>query len=82
MAHDEFTRVLLQRLGARVRELRAQKNVSQRRAAADAGIHQSDWSRLERGQLDVRLSTLVRVQGALDADALLGRLPSRDVPNS
>ena len=41
-------------------------------------------NRLEWGQLDVRLSTLVRVQGTLDADAmdaLLGRLPSRDPPD-
>jgi transcriptional regulator with XRE-family HTH domain len=85
MARDDAIEALLKQFGERIREVRRGRGISQRAAARDAGIHQSDWSRLERGRLDVRLSTLVRVQGALDVDALdalLGRLPSRDLPDA
>jgi transcriptional regulator with XRE-family HTH domain len=49
-------------------------------AAARAGISAGQWSRLERGQCDPSLTSMLRIQAALGLDSietLLGRTPSR-----
>ena len=43
-------------------------------------MHHSEWSRIERGQVEPRLTTLIQIQQALgiaSVEALFGRLPSR-----
>jgi predicted transcriptional regulator len=42
----------------------------------------TEWARIEQGRVDPRLSSLVRIQHALDLDGievLFGRLPSRQL---
>lgn len=57
----DFLRVL----GARVREARIEKGLSQRRLALQAGIKQPDVSRVEEGRKNMTLFTLVRLCKAL-----------------
>lgn len=79
LSEDTIDDILLA-VGAQIRRVREAQGISQRAAARDAGMHQTDWSRVERGVVDARLSTLLRVQHALDLagfELLFGQLPSR-----
>lgn len=52
---------------------------SQRQAAREAGLTQSDWRRIEAGVKDPKLSTLLRIQrvfGLSSLEDLLGQAPS------
>lgn len=76
---DELLVAIRAAVGQRIRELREARGLSQRAASGDVFMHQSDWSRIERGVVDPRLSTLVRIHYALGVDgveALFGPLPS------
>jgi transcriptional regulator with XRE-family HTH domain len=67
-------------VGRRVEELRERQGLRQQDAAEHAGMNQGHWSKLERGLLDLRLSTLLRVQRSLGLDffeSLFGEGPSR-----
>jgi transcriptional regulator with XRE-family HTH domain len=67
-------------LGDRLRLLRAERQMTQDAAAAYAGVHQSEWSRLEAGEVDPRLSWLLRAQhlfGIESLETLFGPLPSQ-----
>lgn len=69
-------------VGDRLRLLRTRAGMSQRRAAGYAGMHQSEWSRLEAGEVDPRLSWLLRAQylfGVESIESLFGPSPSRRV---
>ena len=50
----------------RLRELREQKNLSQRRAAQLMDIPQGSLSQIERGMRDPKLKTCLRIARALD----------------
>lgn len=66
-------------IGRRVEELRDERGLTQADAAEGAGLSQGHWSKIERGELDIRLSTLLRVQHALGLDffeSLFGVGPS------
>jgi transcriptional regulator with XRE-family HTH domain len=52
--------------GRRLRQERSRQGKSQDTLARQAGTHASTLSLWERGQRDPRLSTMVRLAGALD----------------
>ena len=66
-------------VGQRLRALRLDRRMSQSDVAHHAGVHQSEWSRLEAGDIDPRLSWLLRAQelfGVESLESLFGVLPS------
>lgn len=67
-------------VGDSLRLLREGRQMSQQAVAAYAGVHQSEWSRLEKGEVDPRLSWLLRAQHLFDVaslESLFGPSPSR-----
>jgi transcriptional regulator with XRE-family HTH domain len=52
-------------VGDRIRQLRASKKLLQRDLARDAGVPVRTIGRIERGEVDVRLSTLTKIARAL-----------------
>jgi len=52
-------------VGERVREIREQKGWLQRELAAAASLPERTVGRIERGEVDVRLSTLNKIAHAL-----------------
>ncbi len=56
----------LKKLGARVRELRERRDVSQEEFAAAAGIDRSYMSGIERGTRNVGVITLAKLAKALN----------------
>lgn len=53
-------------LGAAVREVRRQRGFSQEGFAAHAGFDRSYYGAIERGELNVRLSTITKLTRMLD----------------
>lgn len=69
-------------LARRITELRNEARLSQRQAAARAGMDHRNWGRIEAEELNPRLDSLLKVQHALGVDtleALLGPLPGRQL---
>jgi transcriptional regulator with XRE-family HTH domain len=58
----------MKRLAARLREARIAKGLSQEELAADAGLHRTHVSLIERNRRSVRVETLVRLARALDVE--------------
>jgi len=56
---------VLEVLGGRVRVLRKAQGRGQTEMARDAGMHQSEWSRIERGKVEPGLLLLLGLQRAL-----------------
>jgi transcriptional regulator with XRE-family HTH domain len=54
------------RLGANVRRLRLEDDLTQEELAAACDLHPTEIGRIERGERDLRLSTVVRVARGLD----------------
>lgn len=54
--------------GSRVRRLREQSSRSQEDLADDAGVHRTFIGRVERGETNATLTTLVRLARALEVD--------------
>lgn len=54
-------------LGSRIRQLRKKKGWSQDELAAICGLHRSHVGKIERGETNVRLSTLMVIAENLDA---------------
>lgn len=52
--------------GARLKELRAQKGVSQDKLADETDVHPTAIGRLERGDREPRLTTILRLARGLD----------------
>jgi transcriptional regulator with XRE-family HTH domain len=52
--------------GARVRELRTEKGISQEDLAFQSGLHRTYVSSVERGRRNVSLVTVYRIAAALD----------------
>jgi transcriptional regulator with XRE-family HTH domain len=57
-----------QQVGTSIRKLREDKNLLQRELADSAGIPVRTLGRIERGEVDMRLSTLRKIASALNVD--------------
>ena len=71
-------------LGERVRHHRNELGLSQEDMADLAGMHWTNWGKIERGQANPSLTTIVRMAGVLDIDPAvlvsglgLSQLPKR-----
>jgi transcriptional regulator with XRE-family HTH domain len=65
---------MIQRFGANLRVARLERGLSQADLAHQTGLAVTEISRIERGVREVRITTLMRLVGALGAspDELLG----------
>ena len=66
----ERLRRALERFRERIRETREAKGLSQYAAAALAGISQSNWSKIERGEIDPSVAQALRIQAALGVPSI------------
>lgn len=57
--------------GFELARIRFKKNISQAQLADEAGIQQADISRIENGQANPSLNTILKITKALDADLML-----------
>lgn len=73
-AQDARLAQTLKAFGADVERRRCELDLTQREAAARAGISQSHWSKIERGLHDPSIGQALRVQFALGAESLEGML--------
>ena len=53
-------------VGRKIRQLRRQRRLTQVELAEKIGIHQSDLSRMEKGEYKVGLDTLLKILGTFD----------------
>jgi transcriptional regulator with XRE-family HTH domain len=77
---DDLLVAARQAVGATLRAHREGRGLSQAAVSAYAGVHQSEWSRLESGEVDPRLSWLLRAQHLFELESLeglFGLLPTR-----
>lgn len=58
----------LKKLGARIRVLRKEKKLSQRRLGLEALIEKSTIQRIERGLMNCTVKTLLKISNALDVE--------------
>lgn len=58
----------MSKLYENIRKLRTIKGLSQQNMADELGISQKHFSRIERGEIDMRYSMLCKISGLLDAD--------------
>lgn len=65
-AVQDWVRIEQRRLGARLRTLREARGWSQDTLAHLSGLNRSYPHKIERGELDLRYSTLLRLAAALD----------------
>jgi transcriptional regulator with XRE-family HTH domain len=61
---NDFLR--LTQLGSRIREIRLKKNMSQNDLAIECDFEKSSLSRIESGQANPTMRTLLRISKALD----------------
>lgn len=61
-----------------LREARQRKGLSQRALSAKSGVPQSHISRIEKGEVDLRVSSLIALARALDLELEL--VPKKSVP--
>jgi transcriptional regulator with XRE-family HTH domain len=66
-----FVEYVIQEVAAKLKAARERKALSQRELAKLAGLRQSQISRIERGEVDLRLSSLVEIARALDLEITL-----------
>ena len=59
---------LLLQIGAKIREIRTQKNVSQEMLANECGIDYSQVNRMELGKVNFSISYLYKIASALGID--------------
>ena len=64
MTQTEF----LINLGARIKELRLKKNISQKDLAIECNFEKASMSRIESGKTNITVLTLYKIITALDAD--------------
>jgi HTH-type transcriptional regulator / antitoxin HipB len=67
-----------QHIVAALKEAREKKGLSQRALSAQAGVPQSHISRIERGAVDLQLSSLIEIARVLDLE--LVTVPRKLVP--
>lgn len=53
--------IQMELVGRKIRELRRERKLTQVELAAQVGIHQSDLSRMEKGEYKVGLDTLLKI---------------------
>ena len=58
----------LKQLGSRIRVLRKQKKMSQRKLGLEALIEKSTIQRIERGLMNCTVKTLLKLSNALDVE--------------
>jgi len=68
-AYIAVPRDLQRRFGGRVKALRQEQKLTQRKLAAIAGYHWTYLGQVERGERNVTLTTIVRIGAALGIDA-------------
>lgn len=61
----------IEQITGKLKEVRKHKGLSQRELAAMAGVPQSHISKIERGDVDLRLSSLIEISRALDLEVSL-----------
>ena len=66
---DEVSKGNLEKIGARIREIRVQKHMSQQELATRADISLPQISEIERGHSLMRLTTFMRITEALEVSA-------------
>jgi len=64
MTETEF----LTKLGARIKELRVKKSISQKDLAMECNFEKASMSRIESGKTNITVLTLYKIISALDAD--------------
>ncbi len=64
MTETEF----LTNLGARIKELRVKKNISQKDLAMECNFEKASMSRIESGKTNITVLTLYKIISALNAD--------------
>ena len=64
MTQHEF----LTSLGARIKELRLNKDISQKDLAMDCDFEKSNMSRIESGKTNITILTLYKISNALDTE--------------
>jgi transcriptional regulator with XRE-family HTH domain len=72
--HDAIKKATFEHFHTNIRTLRLAAGLTLKKAAEHAGMHQRQWQKIEAGQINVTLLTLVRVAQVLgvDAAALIG----------
>jgi transcriptional regulator with XRE-family HTH domain len=68
---------VLKEIGARLRAAREAAGLSQEDAAHRAGIDYKRWQRLESGQVNATVRTLMRASGAVKTDLWMLLAPPR-----
>jgi transcriptional regulator with XRE-family HTH domain len=68
MAQQHFAARRVNLVGARIRQLRKARNLTQTELSERIGIQQSDLSRMEKGEYKVGLDTLFKVLGVFQLD--------------
>jgi transcriptional regulator with XRE-family HTH domain len=79
---DEVLQRAREEIGHRLRELREQRSWSQGEASRQSGVSQGEWSRIESAETNPGMTTLLRIQHALNLDSvetLFGEPPSRRI---
>jgi len=61
-------REFLAGLGARIKELRIKKNISQKDLAMECNFEKASMSRIESGKTNITILTLYKIMSALNAD--------------
>ncbi|MEO6317024.1 MAG: helix-turn-helix transcriptional regulator [Chitinophagaceae bacterium] len=64
MTEKEF----LAGLGLKIKELRLQKNISQKDLAMECNFEKASMSRIESGKTNITILTLYKIMHALNAD--------------
>jgi transcriptional regulator with XRE-family HTH domain len=79
---EDVLKLAREDFGRRLRELRERRAWSQGEASRQSGISQGEWSRVERGEANPSMTTVLRMHHALEFDSvetLFGELPSRRI---
>jgi DNA-binding transcriptional regulator YiaG len=79
---DKELRVVPNRIGLAIRELRSRRHISQEALARAAHTGRSHLSRIECGRVRPPLSTLLRVTGALGLNAIILRFENAKSPSN
>lgn len=58
--------ISVRKIGLQIRALREERDISLRRSALMTGLNKSHLSAIERGQLDLRMSSLSKILDGLD----------------
>src|SRR5436190_17155403 len=63
--HTTEAKEVHKKLGQRIRELRMQKGWSQEQLAHESGLGRASMGAIERGEVSIRLSSLLKLSNAL-----------------